>query len=244
MGFPLLFQQLWRKDLCPDIQGKMSAGNTALMGLICGALPCILDKPNNSARVVRSPSSNTTLLTLTISSRTSLSPYPCPNFSCYLLTRFLACSLWCWWPSSTGLMTTPGRSPHPRWVIFQDNVHLVNVHPGKVLRLRLPPLPLLLLEQLSHQDGESMVAINICMIAAVHCENQTLHATRWTPSSTWPPPIAPPRVRSSHPTAPPSWTRWSSLTTRTKKDHFNFEALWNVPTTCLWLWYVCHKSLS
>ena len=190
------------------------------------------------------PSSNTTSLTLTISSRTSLSPYPCPNFSCYLLTRFLACSLWCWWPSSTGLMTTPGRSPHPRWVIFQDNVHLVNVHPGKVLRLRVPPLPLLLLEQLSHQDGESMVAINICMIAAVHCENQTLHATRWTPSSTWPPPIAPPRVRSSHPTAPPSWTRWSSLTTRTKKDHFNFEALWNVPTTCLWLWYVCHKSLS
>ena len=80
-----------------------------------------------------------------------------------------------------------------------------------------------------------MVAINICIIAAVHCENQTPHATRWTPSSTWPPPTAPPRVRSSHPTAPPSWTRWSSLTTRTKKDHFNFEALWNVSTTFLWL---------
>ena len=110
----LPFQRLCRQDLCLDIQEKMPAGNTALMGLICGALPCILDKPNNSARVVRSPSSNTTLLTLTISSRTSLSPYPCPKFSCYLLTRFLACSLWCWWPSSTGLMTTPGRSPHPR----------------------------------------------------------------------------------------------------------------------------------
>ena len=39
---------------------------------------------------------------------------PRPNFSCDLLTRFLACSLCCWWPSSTGLMTTPGRSPHPR----------------------------------------------------------------------------------------------------------------------------------
>ena len=70
------------------------------------------------------------------------------------------------------------RIPQLMQPCFQDNVHLVNVHPGKVLRLRLPPLPLLLLEQLSHQDGESMVAINICMIAAVHCENQTLHATR------------------------------------------------------------------
>ena len=242
MGFPLPFQQLWRKDLCPDIQGKMSAGNTALMGLICGALPCILDKPNNSARVVRSPSSNTTLFYIT-----SLSPCPCPCqgdvliFSCYLLTRFLACSLCCWWPSSTGLMTTPGRSPHPRWVILQDNVHLVNVHPGKVLRLRLPPLPLLVLEQLSHQDGKSKVAINICIIAAV---NIRPNPTRWTPSSTWPPPTAPPLVRSSPPTAPPSWTRWSSLTTMTKKNHFNFEALWNVSTTCLWLWYVCRNSLS
>merc|ERR1711936_683239 len=45
---------------CLDIQEKMPAGNTALMGLICGALPCILDKPNNSARVI--PSLFTVLL--------------------------------------------------------------------------------------------------------------------------------------------------------------------------------------
>ena len=49
----LLFQQFCRKDVWLDTELKMPVCNTSLLGLICGALPCIIDKQLMCQRLVR-----------------------------------------------------------------------------------------------------------------------------------------------------------------------------------------------
>ena len=49
----LLFHKFCSEDLCIESEENMPTGNTALMGLICGALPCIIDKQTMCQRLVR-----------------------------------------------------------------------------------------------------------------------------------------------------------------------------------------------
>ena len=49
----LLFQQFCRKEVWLDTELKMPVCNTSLLGLICGALPCIIDKQLMCQRLVR-----------------------------------------------------------------------------------------------------------------------------------------------------------------------------------------------
>ena len=49
----LLFQHFCRKDVWLDTELKMPVCNTSLLGLICGALPCIIDKQLMCQRLVR-----------------------------------------------------------------------------------------------------------------------------------------------------------------------------------------------